>query len=280
MEALAPPVPRYQRLPAVVRAQGQRRGTVGLLTGCVQSAFFSPVNAATARVLAAEGFDVVAPRRQGCCGALSGHSGRLEEARRFARELIDVFERAEVGTVVVNSAGCGSAMKGYGHLLGDDPAYAKRAERFSAMVRDVAELIADVGPRAVRHPLEITVAYHDACHLSHAQGVRSQPRQLLGQIPGLELREVANGDICCGSAGVYNLLQPGAAAELGDRKAQHVLATGAELLVAANPGCTLQVAAAVRRAGRRLAVAHTVEVLDVSIRGLPPALLTDRAVPD
>jgi glycolate oxidase iron-sulfur subunit len=144
-------------------------------------------------------------------------------------------------------------------------------------VRDVAEFIADTWPRAERHPLEMTVAYHDACHLGHAQGVRAQPRALLRQIPGLELREIAEGDICCGSAGVYNLLQPKAAEELGDKKAQNVLATRAELLVAANPGCTMQVAAAFRRAGHELAVAHTVEVLDASIRGLAAEALTRKS---
>jgi glycolate oxidase iron-sulfur subunit len=277
LEALAPRVPRYERPPQVTRAQGERRGVVALLTGCVQSVLFSAVNAATVRVLAAEGFEVVVPTGQACCGALSGHAGRAEEAKRFARNAIDVFERHAVDAVIVNSAGCGSAMKQYAHLLRDDGDYGQRAELFSPIVRDVAEFIADTGPRAERHPLEMTVAYHDACHLSHAQGVRAQPRALLRQIPGLELREIAEGDICCGSAGVYNLLQPKAAEELGDKKAQNVLATRAELLVAANPGCTMQVAAAFRRAGHELAVAHTVEVLDASIRGLAAEALTRKS---
>jgi glycolate oxidase iron-sulfur subunit len=279
LEALAPTVPRYERPPQVTPAQGRRRGVVALLTGCVQSVLFSPVNAATVRVLAAEGFDVVVPTGQRCCGALSGHSGRAEEAKRFARAVIDVFERYAVNAVIVNSAGCGSAMKQYAHLLRDDPGYAHPAERFSSLVRDVAEFIADSGVRAERHPLEMTVAYHDACHLSHAQAVRAQPRELLRQIPGLELREIAEGDTCCGSAGVYNLLQPKAAEELGDKKARNVLATGAELIVAANPGCTMQVAAAFRRAGNELAVAHTVEVLDASIRGRSAGTLTGRSSP-
>jgi glycolate oxidase iron-sulfur subunit len=277
LEALAPRVARYERPPRVRRAQGERRGVVALLTGCVQSVFFSAVNAATVRVLAAEGFDVVVPMGQRCCGALSGHAGRAEEAKRFARKVIDVFEGYAVDAVIVNSAGCGSAMKQYAHLLRDDRDYGQRAERFSPTVRDVAEFMADAGPRAERHPLEMTVAYHDACHLSHAQGVRDQPRALLRQIPGLELREIAEGDICCGSAGVYNLLQPKAAEELGNKKAHNVLATRAELLVAANPGCTMQVAAAFRRAGRELAVAHTVEVLDASIRGLSAEALTRKS---
>jgi len=247
-----------------------------MLTGCVQSVFFSPVNAATVRVLAAEGFDVVIPNGQGCCGALSAHAGRESEAKRFARSLIDTFEQAKVSVIVVNSAGCGSAMKGYAHLLRDDPEYAQRAVRFSEVVRDVSEFLADLEPHAVRHALKLSVAYHDACHLAHAQGVRSQPRDLLGAIPSLELCEVAEGEVCCGSAGTYNLLQPHAATELGDRKARNILDTGAELLVAANPGCMMQVVAAIRRAGKQLPVAHTIEVLDASIRGVPARVLTER----
>lgn len=276
LEAIAPKVPRFERFPPVVRATGDRRGAVAILTGCVQSVFFSPVNAATVRVLAAEGFDVVIPKGQGCCGALSAHAGREAEAKLFARSLIERFEQAEVSVIVVNSAGCGSAMKEYAHLLRDDPDYAERAVRFSELVRDVSEFLADLEPHAVRHPLELTVAYHDACHLAHAQGVRSQPRDLLRGIPNLALREVLEGDICCGSAGTYNLLQPHAASELGDRKAANILDTGAELLVAANPGCMMQVVAAIQRAGQQLPVAHTIEVLDASIRGLPADVLIDR----
>jgi glycolate oxidase iron-sulfur subunit len=237
-----------------------------MLTGCVQREFFPGVNAATARVLAMEGCDVVIPRGQGCCGALSLHSGRAEEAKAFARAAIEAF--AEVDVVVVNAAGCGSAMKDYGAVLADDPEWAGRAAALSAKTRDLAEFLAELGPRATRHPLDLTVAYHDACHLGHAQGVRAQPRRLLGDIPGLEVREVADPEICCGSAGVYNLLQPEAAGELGDRKAENVAATGADLLVAANPGCTLQITTALRRQGRELPVAHTAEVLDASIRGI------------
>jgi glycolate oxidase iron-sulfur subunit len=173
-----------------------------------------------------------------------------------------------VETVVVNSAGCGSAMKEYADLLADDPTYSGRAARFATQVRDVSELLEEVGPVAPRHPVEVTVAYHDACHLAHAQGVRAQPRALLRGIPGLELREVPDGSLCCGSAGIYNLLHPGTARQLGDRKAAGVLATGAELLVTANPGCLMQISAALDRAGHPLPLAHTVEVLDASIRGI------------
>jgi glycolate dehydrogenase iron-sulfur subunit len=268
MESLAPPIGRAIPLAGRTPARGERRGTVGLLLGCVQREFFPGVNAATARVLAAEGFDVIAPPAQGCCGALSGHEGREREAQGFARALIDEFENAGVDAVVVNSAGCGSAMKDYADLLAGDPVYAERAKSFAAGVRDISEFLYEAGTVAPRHPLPVTIAYHDACHLGHAQGVRAQPRELLVAIPGLRLREIADADLCCGSAGIYNLLNPVAAGELGDRKAANVLRTEAELLVTANPGCLMQVASSVKRVGGRIALAHTIEVLDASIRGL------------
>lgn len=271
--SLAPKPGRAERLPKFLAAQGPRRATVGMLTGCVQSAFFPDVNGATARVLCAEGCDVVIPRGQGCCGALSVHSGREEQAQRFARELIGVFEKSNVDYLVVNAAGCGSSLKEYAELLRDDPAYASRAAALAAKVRDLAEILAELGPVAPRGELNLTVAYHDACHLAHAQGVRAQPRQLLGSVPGLQLREIADPDICCGSAGVWNVLNPGPAQQLGDRKAENILATQADLLVTANPGCLMQVAAALGRAGNSLPMAHTAQVLDASIRGLPAAHL-------
>ncbi len=267
MERLAPRLGRAERLPEHLPASGARRAVVGLLTGCVQGAFFPGVNAATARVLQAEGCDVVVPPAQGCCGALSVHNGREAEAQRYARALIDSFESTGVERVVVNAAGCGSTMKEYADLLAGDLAYADRARAFQDKVRDVTEILAELGPVAPRHPLEVTVAYHDACHLAHAQGVRSQPRELLGAIPGLDLREIADPELCCGSAGIYNILNPEPARELGDRKAANIVATGASLLVTANPGCLMQVAAAIERSGHPMAMAHTVEVLDASIRG-------------
>ncbi|MBA3417633.1 MAG: 4Fe-4S dicluster domain-containing protein [Geodermatophilaceae bacterium] len=273
MERLAPRLDKADRLPERLAAVGARRAVVGMLTGCVQREFFPAVNAATARVLAAEGCDVVLPASQGCCGALSVHNGREPEALRFARALIDSFADAGVEWIVVNAAGCGSSMKEYAELLRDDPAYADRAAAFAAKVRDVSEILVELGPVALRHPLPVTAAYHDACHLAHAQGVRAQPRELLRGIPGLELREIADPEICCGSAGIYNVLFPEPARELGDRKAANVLATGADLLVTANPGCLMQVAASVERAGGSIVLAHTVEVLDASIRGLPVSAL-------
>jgi len=239
-----------------------------MLLGCVQREFFPEVNAATARVLRAEGCEVVVPKGQGCCGALSVHNGREGEAQRFARAVIDCFDRAGVEYVVVNAAGCGSVMKEYADLLADETEYAERAKTFAGRVRDISEILVELSPVAVRHPLPMVAAYHDACHLAHAQGVRSQPRQLLAGIPGLEVREIADPEICCGSAGIYNVLYPEPARELGDRKAAAVLATGAELLVTANPGCLMQVASSIQRQGGSIAMAHTVEVLDASIRGV------------
>ena len=274
MENLAPRLGRADRLPERIAARGERRAVVGLLTGCVQGAFFPGVNAATARVLQAEGCDVVVPQRQGCCGALSTHNGREEEAQGFARRLVDTFEDTGVERIVVNAAGCGSTMKEYAALLADDPAYADRARAFADKVRDVSEILADLGPVAERHPLDLTVAYHDACHLAHAQGVRAQPRDLLRGIPGLRVEEIAEPELCCGSAGIYNIINPEPARELGDRKAANIVATGAEVLVTANPGCLMQVSSAIERSGHPMGMAHTVEVLDASIRGLPARTLT------
>jgi glycolate oxidase iron-sulfur subunit len=265
---LAPPA-AARRLPERVQARGPRRAVVGMLTGCVQSVFFPQVNAATARVLALEGCDVVIPRGQGCCGALSLHSGREAEAVTFAQRTIATFEQAGVDVVVVNSAGCGSAMKEYERLLGGSD-WADRAAAMSGRVRDLSEFLAELGPAAERHPLPVTAAYHDACHLGHAQRITRQPRELLRAIPELNVVELADAGTCCGSAGVYNLLQPEAAGELGARKAQAVLDAGAPLLISANPGCSLQIAAALTDRGEQVAVAHVAEILDASLRGLPP----------
>ena len=284
-----PPRAAAARLPERVQARGPRRAVVGMLTGCVQSVFFPQVNAATARVLALEGCDVIIPRGQGCCGALSLHSGREAEAAAFARRTIAEFERAQRGgvdAVVVNSAGCGSAMKEYERLLaGADESgrggeesgrggegWAARGAAMSGKVRDFTEFLAELGPVAARHPLPVTAAYHDACHLGHAQRITRQPRELLRAIPGLNLVELPDAGTCCGSAGVYNLLQPEAAGELGARKAQAVLDAGAPLVVSANPGCSLQIAAALADRGEQVAVAHVAEMLDASLRGLPPPL--------
>jgi glycolate oxidase iron-sulfur subunit len=258
----------FARLPERTVAAPPRRRSAGLLTGCVQRAVLPKVNAATARVLAAEGVEVVAPAAQGCCGALALHVGRLDEARAFARRTIETFERAGVDAVVVNAAGCGSSMKEYGDLLADDPAWADRARAFAAKVRDVHELLVELGPpRAPRHPLPLRVVYQDACHLAHGQGIRAQPRALLLTIPGLELLDMAEAEMCCGSAGVYNLTEPEGARQLGDRKAAHIAAASPDVIASGNPGCTLQIAAAAARQGHRWRVVHPVELIDEAIRG-------------
>ena len=268
LDRLAPRVPLRpaRRLPELTPAEGKRRGRVGLLQGCVQRVLFPQVNEATVAVLAAEGFEVFAPRLPRCCGALMLHSGYEPQALDLARELIGAFDDCDV--VAVNAAGCGSSMKDYGHLLdGSGEATVERARAFSDKVRDVSELLAAFEPRAPRHPLSLKVAYHDACHLAHAQGIRAQPRALLGTIPGLVLVEPAEWEICCGSAGIYNLLQPEPAAELGRRKAANLVATGADAILAANPGCTLQLATHLEASGHPLPVYHPFELLAASIEG-------------
>jgi glycolate oxidase iron-sulfur subunit len=268
MEALMPDLPPETKpVPPLTPPRGNLRARVGMLTGCVQRVFFPHVNAATVRVLSAEGCEVVAPAAQGCCGALSLHAGRKAEAMEFARRIIDTFDAAVVDSVVVNVAGCGSAMKEYGHLLRDDPDYADRAATFSSNVRDVSEFLYELGPEAPRHPVPMVAAYHDACHLAHGQKVRTQPRELLRSIPGLDLREIPESEICCGSAGIYNLVEPEAAAQLGERKARNILSTGADVLVSGNPGCLLQVRASLDRLGKPVTLKHPIEVLDAAIGG-------------
>ncbi len=267
MERLLPPITFGQReLPARIPAQGQQRKRVGLLLGCVQRVFFGSVNEATARVLAAEGCEVVVPQTQQCCGALAEHAGEEQDAMEAARRLIDAFDASGVDTIVINAAGCGSAMKRYGHLLRNDPAYAEKAKAFGAKCRDISEVLAELEPRAPRGAVSLKAAYHDACHLQHAQGVRAQPRRLLQAIPGLTVREIGESEICCGSAGIYNLLEPEAATELRDRKVQNVLKTDAEAIISSNPGCLLQIATGLDAAGRPMRIMHLVEVLDQSIR--------------
>jgi glycolate oxidase iron-sulfur subunit len=243
--------PRMAPIPDHVPAAGPPRGRVGFLQGCVQRAYFPHVNRATVEVLAAEGWDVHAPNALECCGSLELHAGEADRAERRARDVIRAFADDEL--VVTNAAGCGSGMKDHPEL--------------GPKVRDVTELLAGHEPRAPRHPVPLKVAYHDACHLAHAQQVREQPRALLRQIPELELLEPAHWEICCGSAGIYNLTHPEAAAQLGRQKAEWLLATGAEAIAAANPGCTLQLQAHLRELGRPLPVFHPLELLHRSIRG-------------
>jgi glycolate oxidase iron-sulfur subunit len=272
--ALAPPVSWRSlttRVAEETPAVGPARMAVGLLTGCVQRLAFAHVNQATVNVLAAEGCRVAAPAAQGCCGALALHAGRIDQARALARDTIATFERTGVDRVVVNAAGCGSCMKEYGDLFADDPAWAERARAFGARVRDVSEVLVELGEsRAARHPIRARVAYHDACHLAHAQGVRAEPRALLAAIPGLEVQTPAESEICCGSAGIYNLVEPDAAADLGARKAGHIAALAPDVVATANPGCVLQIAAAGRRLGFSWRIVHPIELVDESIRGTTP----------
>jgi glycolate oxidase iron-sulfur subunit len=251
---------RPPRLPERLPAVGERRATVGLLQGCVQRVFFGHVNDATARVLAAEGYEVVVPKAPRCCGALQLHTGYEEEARERAKETIEAFQGCDV--VCVNAAGCGSSMKSYGELFSDEPAWVERAEEFAGRVRDFSELV--VEPVAPRREVPLRVAYHDACHLAHAQGIRAEPRAALRSIPGLELVEPAEWAICCGSAGIWNLLNPEPAAELGRRKAANLMATRPDAIAAANPGCALQIAAHLER---KLPIYHPSELLLMAIEG-------------
>jgi glycolate oxidase iron-sulfur subunit len=259
--------------PGVRPGSDPRTRRIGLLTGCVQRVFFGKVNTATANLLAAEGCDVDAPATQGCCGALALHAGRDEEARAYARALIQVFEDAGVEEVVVNAAGCGSAMKEYGQLLRGDAAWAERASRFAAKVRDASEVLTSFEKRrGARHPINLKIAYHDACHLAHAQQIRQQPRQLLGDIPGLTVVPLAESDVCCGSAGIFNLVEPELAGQLGRRKADHVAKAEADAVVTSNPGCILQLRAALRAGGEDTPVFHIMELLEASMEGKPEEL--------
>jgi len=257
-------------LPEFTPARRARRGTVALIAGCVQRVFFPNVNASTIRVLAAEGFDVVVPRAQGCCGALSLHAGRDGESLGFARALLDRFAPGprsldRYDAIVINAAGCGSTLKQYDALFAGDAECGARAAAFTAKVRDVSEFLAGIEPLATRKPAPIRVAYHDACHLAHAQRIREEPRALLRSIPQLELVEIPQGEQCCGSAGVYNLLEPDSAAEIGRRKVDNILSVAPQLLASANPGCTLQIRSLLARRGVDLPAAHPIEILDVAI---------------
>jgi glycolate oxidase iron-sulfur subunit len=224
------------------------------MLGCVQREFLSEINGASVRVLTAEGCEVVAPAEQGCCGALLMHAGKDQEALELTRRMIATFERAGVDVIVTNAGGCGSHVKQF-------------SSQFKGRVLDIAEFLVELGPRAERHSLNLRVAYHDSCHLQHAQKVRTQPRRLLAGIPGLKLEEIPESALCCGSAGIYNLVQPKAADELGDRKAEHIRAIAPDAVATGNVGCILQMRAALERGGQKAAVLHTIQLLDQSIRG-------------
>jgi glycolate oxidase iron-sulfur subunit len=255
------------RAPAVTPARGTARYRVGFVEGCVMSQFFSDTNAATVRVLAANGCAVHSPPRQGCCGALQMHTGDRSVARDLARKNIDAFSPLQLDAIIINAAGCGSTLKEYGHLLADDPAYAERAADFAARVKDVSEFLASIDLVPPTRVVPMKVTYQDACHLVHGQGIRNQPRQLLRAIPGLELVEMRDSDVCCGSAGIYNLTHPDVSVQLLDQKMAHIAATGAQAVVAPNPGCSMQLAYGARRKGMPLQQLHVVDLLDKAYGG-------------
>jgi glycolate oxidase iron-sulfur subunit len=268
-EPLLPAIPAAADrapLPGVTPADGVKRATVGLLTGCVQQVAFGPQNRATARVLARNGVEVIAPRAQTCCGALHAHGGEHDTALELARKTIIAFESAGVEQVVVNTSGCGAHMKAYGTLLADDPKWAERARRFAARVSDISEFLAREPLRGPLRPLARTVTYHDPCHVAHGQKIRKEPRALLHQIPGLTVKELHEADWCCGSAGTYNLTQPEMAGQLQRRKIENIRATGAEAVITANPGCIIQIQQGLAGGARPIRVLHIVELLDEAYR--------------
>lgn len=251
-------VPHGETIPA----QGEYRGRVALFVGCVMSTAYADVHRATARVLARNGFEVSFITGQGCCGALHVHAGDPDGGRALARRNIDAFDRPYLDAIIVNAAGCGAQMKEYGHLLQDDPEYAERAAAFSARVKDATEFLAEQGLSAQPGPLPLTVTYQEPCHLAHAQRIAKQPRQLLKAIPELRLKEMPESSLCCGSAGIYNLLQPDMSSQLLQRKLDNALSTGAEVIVSANPGCMLQLATGLRQRGDDRPVVHLMDLLD------------------
>jgi glycolate oxidase iron-sulfur subunit len=273
MEALMPKLGARDSIPAVTPARGEQRKRVGLLLGCVQREFMPEINAATVRVLAAEGCEVIAPPDQPCCGALMVHAGEETPALDLARRVIDVFEHSPVDVIITNAGGCGSNVRDYGYQLRDDPEYAEPAARFSAKCKDIAEFLEELGPQTSRKPLNMRVAYHDSCHLQHAQRVRTQPRAQLSAIPGIEMLDLPEAALCCGSAGIYNLVQPDTADELADRKARHIATAEPDVVATGNVGCMLQIAAALERQGQTTQVLHTIQLIDASLRGVrPPGL--------
>ena len=274
MESILPKITLktfQDNLPTIIPAQGEKRYRVGVILGCVQRLFFSPVNEATVRVLTANGCEVVIPKSQGCCAALPEHQGQTEQAKALARQMIDSFADTNVDYVIINAAGCGHTLKEYGHILADDPEYREKAQNFAAKVRDAQEFLATVGLTAKLSPLTdkpLNLVYQDACHLLHGQKISLQPRKLLQQIPGVKLKEPLDAALCCGSAGVYNMLQPDVAEELGQQKVTNLLNTGAELIASPNPGCALQITKHLQLQGKEISVMHPMELLDYSIRGV------------
>lgn len=260
-----------KKYPYTISAKGEKRYRVGVVLGCVQRLFFDSVNEATVRVLTANGCEVVIPKTQGCCAALPAHQGQENQAQSLARQMIDSFADTDVDYIIINAAGCGHTLKEYHHILADDRQYLSKAEDFVSKVRDIQEFLAEIGLSTDLSPIsddKIKVVYQDACHLLHGQKISLQPRQLLQKIPNLELKEPLDNALCCGSAGVYNLLQPDVANELGEQKVRNLLNTGAEIIASPNPGCSLQIAKHLQLQGKKIQVIHPIELLDYAIRGV------------
>jgi glycolate oxidase iron-sulfur subunit len=274
MESLLPqltPQAFQDVIPSFNPAQGEKRYRVGLILGCVQRLFNPEVNAATVRVLTANGCEVVVPSSQGCCAALSQHQGQADQAQQFARQMIDSFAGTGVDAILTNASGCGHTLKEYGHILADDLEYADRATEFASKIKDVQEFLAEVGLTAKLAPLRevpLKLVYQDACHMLHGQKISVQPRQLLRQIPGVTLREPVDAALCCGSAGVYNILQPDVAEELGRQKVRNLLNTGADVIASANIGCFVQISRQLQLQDQNLPVLHPMQLLDYSIQGI------------
>lgn len=274
LEGLTPPLtrPRFSlERGGRLAARGPRRGSAALLTGCVMRIAYGDVHEATARLLSRAGFEVVVPADQVCCGALHAHSGERDGALALAKRNIAAFERAAADLIVVNAAGCGAHLKGYAHLFEDDVAWRERATALAGKVRDLSEVLAPALEAVPLGPLPLRVTYQDPCHLAHAQGIRAEPRALLRRVPGLELVEMREADRCCGSAGIYNVVQADYASRLLDAKMADVRETGARALVTANPGCVLQLRYGVERAGLDLRVYHLAEVLERSAQAAESA---------
>ena len=273
MESLLPdltPSSFQDNFPEVISAKGTRRYRVGMLLGCVQRVFLPEVNNATVRVLTANGCEVVVPKLQGCCGALSHHQGQESQTIELARQTIDAFANLDLDVVLVNASGCGHTLKEYGHILKDDPQYAEKAKEFSSKVKDVQEFLDHVGLTAKLSPLQeqpLAIAYQDACHMLHGQKISLEPRRLLRQIPNVQLKESVDAALCCGSAGIYNILHPEVGYELGEQKVTNLTDTGAQLIASANVGCITQIHKHLKLQNKNVRLMHPMELLDYSIRG-------------
>ena len=273
MESLLPdltPSSFQDTFPEVISAKGTRRYRVGMLLGCVQRVFLPEVNNATVRVLTANGCEVVVPKLQGCCGALSHHQGQESQTLELAKQTIDAFANLDLDAVLVNASGCGHTLKEYGHILKDDAKYAEKAKEFSSKVKDVQEFLDHVGLTAKLSPLQeqpLAIAYQDACHMLHGQKISLEPRRLLRQIPNVQLKESVDAALCCGSAGIYNILHPEVGYELGEQKVTNLTDTGAQLIASANVGCITQIHKHLKLQNKNVRLMHPMELLDYSIRG-------------